>query len=44
MARGEVHLSVPVHSNESLRIGTLRSLLRDMNMSPTEFEQKLTEL
>jgi predicted RNA binding protein YcfA (HicA-like mRNA interferase family) len=31
--------TVPVHGNHNLRIGTLRSILRDINMSATEFEQ-----
>jgi predicted RNA binding protein YcfA (HicA-like mRNA interferase family) len=31
--------SVPVHGNKDLKIGTLRGILRDIGMSPTEFEQ-----
>ena len=31
--------SVPVHGNRSLKTGTLRSILRDIGMSPTEFER-----
>jgi len=31
--------SVPVHGNRPLKIGTLRSILRDIEMSPAEFEQ-----
>ncbi|HUY92244.1 MAG TPA: type II toxin-antitoxin system HicA family toxin [Pirellulales bacterium] len=30
--------TVPVHGNRPLKIGTLRSILRDINMTPTEFE------
>ncbi len=29
--------SVPVHGNRPLKIGTLRSILRDINISPNEF-------
>lgn len=31
--------SVPVHGNRPLKIGTLRSILRDIEMSPAEFER-----
>ena len=36
--RGAQHTSVPVHGNEPLKIGTLRSILRDISLSPSEFE------
>lgn len=39
MERGTQRTTVPVHGNETLKIGTLRGILRDVNMSPTEFEQ-----
>jgi len=39
--REGVHTSVPVHANRPLQIGTLRSILRDINMSPAEFAQLL---
>ena len=39
LERGDQRTSVPVHGNRSLKTGTLRSILRDINMSPTEFEQ-----
>jgi predicted RNA binding protein YcfA (HicA-like mRNA interferase family) len=39
MERGDQRTSVPVHGNRPLKIGTLRSILRDIGMSPTEFEQ-----
>lgn len=42
MERGDDRTSVPVHGNRTLKIGTLRSILRDINMSPTEFEQNWT--
>ncbi len=31
--------TVPVHGNQTLKIGTLRSILRDIDMSPAEFER-----
>ena len=31
--------SVPVHGSKLLKIGTLRSILRDIDMSAAEFEQ-----
>lgn len=34
MRRGEVQTVVPVHGNENLRIGTLRGILRDIDMKP----------
>jgi predicted RNA binding protein YcfA (HicA-like mRNA interferase family) len=36
---GEHRTSVPVHGSRPLKIGTLRSILRDIGMSPTEFAQ-----
>jgi len=40
LAREELRTSVPVHGNRPLKIGTLRSILRDIQMSPTEFQQR----
>lgn len=37
--RGEQRTSVPVHGNRSLKIGTLRSILRDIGMTPAEFAE-----
>ena len=37
--RVDFRTTVPVHGNRTLKIGTLRSILRDINLSPTEFEQ-----
>ena len=37
MHLGAVHTTVPVHSHETLRIGTLRGILRDIEMSPQKF-------
>ena len=34
--------SVPVHANRPLKIGTLRSILRDIDISPGEFERLWT--
>ena len=39
MARGEAHTVVPVHGGQDLRIGTLRGILRDIEMSPAQFEE-----
>ena len=41
MQRDELRTSVPVHSGRNLKVGTLRSILRDIDMTPTEFEKKL---
>ena len=30
--------SVPVHGHRALKMGTLRSILRDIGMSPAEFQ------
>ncbi|MBM3768366.1 MAG: addiction module toxin, HicA family [Acidobacteria bacterium] len=37
MARGEVCTTVAVHGRETLKIGTLRGILRDIDLSPNEF-------
>ena len=39
LQRGDVQTSVPVHGNRNLKIGTLRKILRDIDMTPDEFEQ-----
>ena len=36
---GTHRTSVPVHADRPLKIGTLRSILRDIDMSPITFEQ-----
>ena len=36
---GTRRTSVPVHGNRTLKIGTLRSILRDVELSPMEFER-----
>jgi predicted RNA binding protein YcfA (HicA-like mRNA interferase family) len=35
-----LHTCVPVHGNRPLKIGTLRSIPRDIQMSPAEFERR----
>jgi predicted RNA binding protein YcfA (HicA-like mRNA interferase family) len=39
LERGEQHTSIPVHGNVVLKIGTLRAILRDIDMGPEEFER-----
>ena len=39
LARGDRRTSVPVHGSESLKIGTLRGILRDIDLSPADFER-----
>jgi predicted RNA binding protein YcfA (HicA-like mRNA interferase family) len=41
--RDGTHTTVPVHGNRNLKIGTLRSILRDIEMSAAEFERLLRE-
>jgi predicted RNA binding protein YcfA (HicA-like mRNA interferase family) len=36
----ELRTSVPVHGNRPLKIGTLRGILRDIQMTPTEFARR----
>jgi predicted RNA binding protein YcfA (HicA-like mRNA interferase family) len=36
---GERRTCVPVHGHRTLKIGTLKGILRDIGMSPTEFER-----
>ncbi len=42
LAKDELRTSVPVHGNKTLKIGTLRSILRDIQMSPTEFSARFS--
>ena len=37
MARQEIRTSVPVHGNQTLKIGTLRGILRDIDLSALDF-------
>lgn len=39
MRKGDVQTVVPVHGNKDLKTGTLRGILRDINMEPEEFER-----
>ena len=39
MARDTQRTSIPVHGNRALKIGTLRGILRDIEMSPDEFKR-----
>jgi predicted RNA binding protein YcfA (HicA-like mRNA interferase family) len=38
LQRGNAHVSVPVHGSDTLKTGTLRKILRDVELSPAEFE------
>jgi len=42
MQRGALHTVVPAHGVQTLRIGTLRGILRDIDMSPVEFSERWT--
>jgi predicted RNA binding protein YcfA (HicA-like mRNA interferase family) len=37
LAKQTLRTTVPVHGNQILRIGTLRGILRDVDLSPTQF-------
>jgi predicted RNA binding protein YcfA (HicA-like mRNA interferase family) len=37
MARGGLRTTVPVHGNSVLRMGTLRGILRDVELAPAAF-------
>jgi predicted RNA binding protein YcfA (HicA-like mRNA interferase family) len=39
LERGDRRTSVPAHANDPLKIGTLRAILRDIDMSPADFER-----
>ena len=43
MAREGVDTVVPVHGNRTLAVGTLRKILRDIDMAPDESEQRFNE-
>ena len=42
LARGEMDTVVPVHGNRVMAVGTLRKILRDIGMTPDEFEDRLS--
>jgi len=37
MARQEARTTVPVHGTSTLKIGTLRGILRDVDITPNDF-------
>jgi predicted RNA binding protein YcfA (HicA-like mRNA interferase family) len=37
LQRGTSHTTVPVHRGQNLRMGTLRGILRDVELSPLQF-------
>ena len=39
MRKSELRTTVPVHGSRSLKIGTLRSILRDVGLSAIDFTQ-----
>jgi len=41
MARQEARTSVPVHGGQTLKIGTLRGILRDIELSAKDFARLL---
>ena len=43
LERGDRRTSVPVHGNAPLKIGTLRGILRDIDLSPAEFALRWNE-
>jgi predicted RNA binding protein YcfA (HicA-like mRNA interferase family) len=40
LAHQGLKTSVPVHGSHQLKIGTLRGILRDIQMSPSEFHDR----
>ncbi len=40
LQKENLRTSVPVHAGKDLKIGTLRSILRDIQMSPSEFANR----
>ena len=41
--RGTVYTTVPVHAGRTLKIGTMRKILRDIDMEPDEFQRLLRQ-
>ena len=41
--RGDIDTVVPVHGNRPLKTGTLRKILRDIDVTPAEFADRLKE-
>lgn len=44
LKNGGIHTCVPVHGNANLKIGTLRSILRDIDLSPAGFEERVKSM
>lgn len=42
MARQDIRTSVPVHGGQTLKIGTLRGILRDIDLSAHDFARLWT--
>ena len=40
LARGNQRTSVPVHANRPLKLGTLRNILRAIDMTPEDFADR----
>ncbi len=41
LQKGDLRTTIPVHGNRDLKIGTLRKILRDIDLSPREYEELL---
>ena len=41
LQQGDMRTTIPVHSDRDLKTGTLRKILRDIDLSPREFEELL---
>lgn len=39
LTKDHLRTSIPVHANRPLKIGTLRGILRDIEMSPSDFTE-----
>ena len=39
LVQGNLRTSIPIHGNQVLKIGTLRGILRDIEMNPADFER-----
>ena len=43
LAKEALRTTVPVHGNQTLRIGTLRGILRDIDLSPADFTERWSQ-
>ena len=41
LQQGDLRTTVPVHGNRDLKTGTLRKILRDIDLTPREYEEWL---